>query len=98
MTERSYDLEPAETKDSLGGVTACYDVLSVEPKGRVKTVCVSRLPNDGYYLWVSFQDGTGEWSISMPQGQWGPALKTLWDKLAEFDCPYFEIAEPQRRF
>jgi hypothetical protein len=96
MTSRSYEIEPVETKDRYGNVTLSYHVWKIDPQGQIQTVCVSRSLT-GYYSMIIFRNRTNA-TIPMPDGQRGNALKTLRDKLDEFDCPYFEIAEPQRRF
>jgi hypothetical protein len=97
MTNTQYKIEPTETADKFGNVTLAYDVWKVDPAGYVQTVCVCRTLT-GYQAIIIFRSPINPWSVDVPEGQWGPALSTLRDKLDEFDCPYFEIAEPQRRF
>jgi hypothetical protein len=95
---RSLQIKPIEITEAHGNVTACYEVLQIDPDGQVKMVCVSRRADDGFDLRIMFQDGTSDWSISVPAGQWGPGLSTLQQKLREFHCPEFDIAEPKRTF
>jgi hypothetical protein len=66
---RSFQIKPFETKDAHGNVTACYDVLQIDPQGQVKMVCVGRRSDDGFDLMITFQDGTSDWSIPVPAGQ-----------------------------
>jgi hypothetical protein len=48
MISRSYEIRPETLADSFGGVTSCYDVLSIDLTGQVAMVCVSRLLDNTY--------------------------------------------------
>lgn len=98
MISRSYEIRPETLTDSFGGVTSCYDVLSIDLTGQVAMVCVSRLLDNSYDLTIICRKNAADWSIRVPQGQWGNGLSKLLEKLREFQCPEFDIAEPKRRF
>jgi hypothetical protein len=96
MADRSYDIKPTETQDSFGGVSFRY-LPPYDPGGQVTAVSVRRLEEEGFEARIAFQDGTSEWVIVVPRDEWGLVLFRLWDKLRQFDCPHFDIAEPPPR-